>query len=285
MSDDPPLNNPAGRLYSLLGLLRSMPDQPISGAWENILEVPGERLGGSIGVVARLVPEIDAAVQAPGRERQAALVSQYRQEWLTASFPLAKPFNEAVRTILPSDAAYLALGGIADYLAVAAPDGVVPDDQQQEDLLALIQATIEAVTADTDLPQEVAHLILKRLSEMEAALRHIQIGGPLMVKHATEALMGAVDAARATNDKAHAATILRRVFATAGAILTVFTAGGQIQPSLEAWEGYARELTPAHVHVVQPPPLQIESGAQPEEVLDGEVVDTGDDGQVVARSG
>ena len=259
-----------------------MSGEPISAAWESILGVPGEQLGVSIGAVAQLVPQIDAAVRSPGRERQAALVSQYRQEWLTASFPLAQPFNESVRAILPSDAAYLALGGIADYLAVSAPDGVVPDDQQQEELLGLLQAATEAVTADTDLPQEIAHLILKRLSEVEEALRHVQIGGPLAVKHATEALMGAVNAARATNDKAHIATTLRHVFATAGVIWTIFTGGGQIQPSLEAWEGYAHELTPAHVHIAEPAPLQIESGLQAEDVLNGEVVDTGvDKGSIV----
>ena len=278
MPGDPPLNNPAGRLYSVLGVLRSMPDQPISQVWKHILGAPGEQLGETIGAVARLVPQIDAAVQVPGRERQAALVSQYRQEWLTASFPLATPFNDAVRTILPSDAAYLALGGIADYLAVTAPDGVVPDNQQQEALLELLQATIEAVTDDNDLPREVAHLILQRLSEVEAALRHVEIGGPLSVKHATEALMGAVDATRATNDKAHVAMTLRRVFATAGVIWTIFTGGGQIQPSLEAWEGYAHELTPAYVNIVPPSPLQIGSGLQADELLDGEVVSTGDDG-------
>ncbi len=88
--------------------------------------------------------------------------------------------------------------------------------------------------------------------------------------------MGAVDAARATNENARLAPTLKRVFATAGAILTIFTAGAQMQPSLEAWEGYAHELTPARVHVVQPPPLQIGSGLQAEEVLEAEVVDAED---------
>lgn len=112
-------NNPAGRLYLLIEQLRSMPDQPISAAWAKLLDVPDEQVGAKIGVVAQLVPQIDAAVQAPGRERQAALVSQYRQEWLTATFPLAQPFNEPVRTILPSDDAYRTLGGIADYLGLS----------------------------------------------------------------------------------------------------------------------------------------------------------------------
>jgi hypothetical protein len=52
----------------------------------------------------------------------------------------------------------------------------------------------------------------------------------------------------------------------------------QIQPALQAWEGFAHELTPAHVHVVpQAAPLQLESGPQAEEVLDGEALDATED--------
>jgi hypothetical protein len=208
-----------------------------------------------------------------GRERQAAVVAQYRQEWLTATFPLAQPFNQVVKSILPSDQGYLALGGIVDVLAADASDGVVPSEGERDKLSDLLQGTIDEVSAD-DLPEEVSHLILQRLSEVEAALRHIRLGGPAAVKHATEALIGAVDTARATDEKSWAAPSLKRVLATAGVFWTIFTAGGQIQPTLEAWEGYAHELTPGHVHVVQPGPLQIESGPPTDEPPDAEVVET-----------
>ena len=51
--------------------------------------------------------------------------------------------------------------------------------------------------------------------------------------------------------------------------------------------GFAHELTPAHVHVVpQAAPLQLESGPQAEEVLDGEALDATEDvGQAPTRSG
>jgi hypothetical protein len=47
------------------------------------------------------------------------------------------------------------------------------------------------------------------------------------------------------------------------------------------------ELTPAHVHVVpQAAPLQLESGPQAEEVLDGEALDATEDvGQAPTSSG
>jgi hypothetical protein len=279
-------NNPAGRLYMLIGELRSMQDEPISAAWEKILDVPADRIGANIGVVAQLVPQLDQAVLGEGRERQAAVVAQYRHEWLTATFPLGQPFSQAVKSILPSDQGYLALGGIVDVLAADASDGVVPSESERDKLSDLLRATIEEVNAD-DLPQEVAHLVLQRLSEVEGALRHIRLGGPAAVKHATEALMGAVDTARATDERSWAAPSLKRVVAIAGVAWTIFTAPVQIKPALKEWEGYARELTPAHVHVVQQPaPLQIESGPQAEEVLDAELMDAdevvGDDGQASA---
>ena len=279
-------NNPAGRLYMLIGELRSMQDEAISAAWGKILGVPADRVGENIGVVAQLVPQLDQAVQGEGRERQAAVVAQYRQEWLTATFPLAQPFNQPVKSILPSDQSYLALGGIVDGMAAEASDGVVPSEDERNTLSDLLQATIEEVGAD-DLPQEVAHLILQRLSDVETALRHIRLGGPAAVKHATEALMGAVDTARATDERSRAAPSLKRVAAIAGVAWTIFTAPVQIKPALKEWEGYARELTPAQVHVVQKAaPLQIESGPQAEEVPDAEVVDDDEhDGQAADASG
>ena len=261
----------------LIGELRSMQDEAISAAWEKILGVPADRVGENIGVVAQIVPQLDQAVQG---ERQAAVVAQYRQEWLTATFPLAQPFNQPVKSILPSDQSYLALGGIVDGMAADASDGVVPSEGERNTLSDLLQVAIEEVNAD-DLPQEIAHLILQRLSDVETALRHIRLGGPAAVKHATEALMGAVDTARATDERAWAAPSLKRVAAIAGVAWTIFTAPVQIKPALMEWEGYARELTPAHVHVVQKTaPLQIESGPQAEEVPDAEVVDDDEhDGQ------
>ncbi len=264
-----------------------MPDETISGAWGKILDVPTESIGVHIGLVAQLVPQLDQVVQREGRERLAAVVAQYRQEWLTSTFPLAQPFNQAVKSILPSDQSYIALGSLADALAIAAPDGPAPDEARRTELSELLRAATEETMADTELPADIAHLIVQRLSEVEMALRHVRLGGPLAVKRATEALMGAVDVARATDEKARAAPSLKRVFAIAGVVWTIFTVPAQIQPALQAWEGFAHELTPAHVHVVpQAAPLQLESGPQAEEVLDGEALDATEDvGQAPTRSG
>jgi hypothetical protein len=280
-------NNPAGRLYLLIGELRSMSDETISAAWGKILGVPTESIGAHIGLVAQLVPQLDQVVQSEGRERLAAVVAQYRQEWLTSTFPLAQPFNQAVKSILPSDQSYLALGSLADALAIAAPDGPAPDEATRTELSELLRAATEEAMADAELPADIAHLIVQRLSEVEMALRHVRLGGPLAVKRATEALMGAVDVARATDEKARAAPSLKRVFAIAGVVWTIFTAPVQIQPALQAWEGFVHELTPAHVHVVpQAAPLQLESGPQAEEVLDGEALDATEDvGHAPTRSG
>ncbi len=116
-----------------------MSDETISAAWGKILGVPIESIGAYIG----LVPQLDRVVQSEGRERLAAVVAQYRQEWLTSTFPLAQPFNHAVESILPSDQSYLALGSLADALAIAAPDGPTPDEATRTELSELLRAATE----------------------------------------------------------------------------------------------------------------------------------------------
>jgi hypothetical protein len=162
--------------------------------------------------------------RARGASGSPAVVAQYRQEWLTSTFPLAQPFNHAVKSILPSDQSYLALGSLADALAISAPDGPAPNEATRTELSELLRAATEEAVADAELPADIAHLIVQRLSEVEMALRHVRLGGPLAVKRATEALMGAVDVARAADEKARAAPSLKRVFAIAGVVWTILTA-------------------------------------------------------------
>lgn len=247
-----PHNNPAGRLYDLLGRLRDTQNGTIAAVWAQILDVSEPTVRERLGSVAELVTQIDAAVDLPDMQAFVGPVNRYRNEWLEAIFPLQHPFSAAVGDVKPGELAYETLGTVAAHLGAVAPDGAVPSEEQQTELLAKLQGIIEEVTGDTDLPQEVAHLILRRLSDVEAALRHIDIGGPLAVQRATEALMGAVAAASVTNKKARAAKTLARVFATAGVIWTVFTGGAEVQPSIEAWEGYAHELNAGPAHVAQP---------------------------------
>jgi hypothetical protein len=70
---------------------------------------------------------------------------------------------------------------------------------------------------------------------------------------------------------------LRKVFATAGVIWAVFTGPADVQPSIEAWEGYARLLNAGPAHVGQTAPHQAPVAVDPDEVVvDAEVVSDAD---------
>jgi hypothetical protein len=239
--------------------------------------------------VAELVTQIDVALQAPELDPYLKLFRRHRDDYLNAIFPLGTSFDSNARAVSPSQVAYEDLGALATHLALVTPDGPAPSDEDRANLLEELQALIAEVTDDTGLPAEIARLIVRRLSEVEAALRHIDIGGPDAVRLATEALMGAVEAVSYTNEKARAATVLRRVFATAGAIWAVFTGPTDVQPSIEAWEGYAHVLAAAPAHVAQAASQEAGVTVEAEEVVDAEVVDAdgqaGTDDDAVGLSG
>jgi hypothetical protein len=242
------INNPAGRLYLLLTRLRETDgDKPLIGTWSDILGEPEELVRTHLGAVAELVTQIDAAVAEPGREQVAAPVARYRGQWLEAVFPLGRPFSEPTTNVRPSDEAYEALGLVAAILEAVTPDGAIPSKEDRDVLIERLVILIQEVTNDEQLPEEVAHLIVTRLTEIEVALHHIDIGGPEAIRQATEALMGAAVASSAVNEKTRNARIIKNVMAVAGSIYVLFAAGPAIQKSLEAWPIVVQEITSGHI--------------------------------------
>lgn len=264
--EEPLINNPAGRLYLLLGRLRAIEGPVgIGAAWASVLDVPEEMVEAHIGKVALLVSQIEEAVAVPGRERIATAVNRYRTDWLRAALPLHVGFNQQVHKIKPSDESYEALGLVADYLLAVASVGSVPSEEEQADRLKELQALIEDVRAAEELPERVRHLILDRLSAVEAALQHINIEGPEGVQHALEALLGAAFATTVTNERTAKSKIIRRVMGTAGVIWVMFTSGPTAQKSLDAWTEMFHEL-PAGPAQTQPAAHDLRmnaDGAQP----------------------
>jgi len=224
------LNNPAGRLYSLLGQLRKHENMPISRAWGHVLGVPEGMVREHLGDVAQLVSLIDEAVAAPERERIAAPVKRYRSQWIEAAFPLQHNFTEDVQNIRPTDEAFESLGFVADHLAVVASDGEIPAEGTRIELVDSLRAVITDVGSDEALPEDVAHLMIQRLSAVEAAILHIEVGGPNAVRLATEALIGS-----SVTNSSRAATLSKRALAIAGVVWVAFSSGPTVQQSINAW--------------------------------------------------
>lgn len=238
------LNNPAGRLYLLFEqLLESSGDVSIQSAWGSILGIPSETVGGQMGKVAALVTQIDEAVSEPGRERIAMTVNRYRPNWLLAAQPFQFALSDAVTNIRPSPEAFEALGVVAELLGQIAPDESEPSEEERERRLDDLRALREEVRADEELPERVRHLIVERLTAVEAAIEHINIGGSEAVQHALEALLGAALATTVTNEKTAKSKIIKKVMSTAGVIWVVFTSGPTAQQSIEMWTGAYNELT------------------------------------------
>jgi hypothetical protein len=93
-----------------------------------------------------------------------------------------------------------------------------------------------------DLSDEARVVILDRLNDVLHALDQIDIGGPAAVRHATEALAGAIDlcALRAFWSSPAAA----KARAVVVALWIAFTAPGAVHEALPVWEQGIRGLMP-----------------------------------------
>ena len=263
-----------------------MSDETISAAWGKILGVPIESIGAHIGLMAQLVPQLDQVVQSERRERLAAVVAEYRQEWLTSTFPLAQPFNQAVnpscqaisRTShsgawptpwpsLPLTAPLLTRRREPSCRSCFAPPlrRPWPTPSCPPTLPSNCPAPLRGRNGAEACPP-------RRSAGSEARYRSPRGRCGRREGDRREGASGSQPQARVCYSR-------RR--------LDDLTAPAQIQPALQAWEGFVHELTPAHVHVVpQAAPLQLESGPQAEEVLDGVALDATEDvGQAPTRSG
>jgi hypothetical protein len=269
-----PLNNPAGRLYGLLESFNEG-EGSIADVWAHILEVQAPMVRERLGGVAQLVTQIDAALEAPEMSAYLTTFARHRNDFLETIFPLAHSFNEPADHVKPSKHGIEDLATLAAHLGAVAPEPG-PSEEERTKLLDDLQALIDQVEGDTDLPSEIAHLIVRRLLDVELALRHVNIGGPEAVRRATEALIGATVALRHTNENARRATSLRKVFAIAGVIWAAFTGPADVRPSIEAWEGYAHLLDAGPAHVAQTAPHRAGVAVDPDEVVDAEVVPDAD---------
>jgi hypothetical protein len=222
-------------------------------------------VGGQLGKVAALVTQVDEAASEPDRGRIAVTVDRYRPKWLLAAQPFQFTLNDALANILPSDESYEALGMVADLLGAIAPDESEPSEEERARRLEELRGLREEVRADDELPERVRHLIVDRLTAVEAAIEHINIGGSEAVQHALEALLGAALATTVTNEKTAKSKIIRKVMGTAGVIWIVFTSGPATQQSIEAWTGIYHGLAagPAQTQTVAAQPTPSPSPPEP----------------------
>jgi len=265
-------DNPAGRLHELLTKLGQREQtSSLLDAWASVLDVDAEDVIVHLGRVAELVRQTQDTVDRMGEEVFMQTVQRYRAVWARPIFPPDHAFSNRLSKVLPGPQALEALGMVSVHLHSTAPDGVMPDDAQTEQLKTQVRELIEEVRLAEELPKDLKHMVILRLQDVEDALEHLEIGGPSAVRHATEAVLGNV-ALMTGGTSSIKSTTIQRVFATVAIAWAIFSAPPTIENSLESWEKAIPQLTAAiekpfgspeaESPVPDPPPVDGDGGTE-----------------------
>jgi hypothetical protein len=247
----PYYDNPAGRLHDLLARLAEQHSGgSVLNAWAAVLEVEQADVAVRLGRVAELVRQIQEAVDQADEDALRAPVQRYRAAWARPIFPEDQPFNAELKKVLPDAASMEALNLVSAQLHSIAPEGKVPEEGELDRLKSELRELIDGVQAASDVPPEVKHLFISRLRAVEQAIEHLEVGGPSAIRQAMEAVIGSVVY---TEDPATVAKsqTFRNVMATLLIIWSVFSAGPEIQQSIEAWHEVVPALVPGSDHPPQ----------------------------------
>jgi hypothetical protein len=237
-------DNPAGRLHDLLARLQESPgSNPVIAAWAEVFGVQQDEVVVHLGPVADLVRQIQNAADKSGQQALLAPVGRYRTAWARPIFPVDQAFDAALHKVLPDGAAMEALDTVSALLHATAPDGVVPGDGELETRKEELRNLIDEVEVATEIPDELKHLLIDRLRDVEEAIEHLNIGGPGAVKRAMEAAMGSLLTTPQTSQAAAKSPTVRKVVTTLWVIWAIFSAGQPVHQSIEGWTETVQMVT------------------------------------------
>jgi hypothetical protein len=238
----PYYDNPAGRLHELLRQLGEQDkNAAIVAGWAQVLQVAESDVVLRIGAVFELVREIQEAVDELDDDILRAPVSRLRDQWARPIFPLDIAFLDTLSNVLPPAEALESLGLVAAQLSLRVPEGKVPTVDELTALKTQLRDLVGAVREADDLTEDVKHVIVARLLDVETAIEHIHVGGPEAVRRATEAVVGTMVRTAQPGGKNH--QTLKRVLATLGVLWVAFSAGPTVNNALEAWPDAVRQIT------------------------------------------
>ncbi len=236
-------DNPAGRLYGLLAAIKGMTEvTTLSNAWANALEIEETELPLRLADVARLIPDLQKAVDRAGDDVHTRLVTRHRSSWANLIFPFQHPFGAMLKDVsLPSDDAMDALASLSSHLHHLAPDGRIPSVDEVEKLREQIDTLRGDITA-SDLPDDVKALVLLRLEAIADALAHLSVTGPGGVRSAIEALIGTAVVSGGAEKTSAKSSAWKGVWTVVAVACTLFMSGPGVQASIEAWPQVAQHV-------------------------------------------
>lgn len=223
-------------------------EQPGNGslgdAWATVLGVAAEDIAVHLGEVANLIRETQEAASNAGEDALLPMVGRFRDSWTQPVFPRDYAFKDRLDYVLPDQNSLDTLGVVSAHLHAIAPEGVVPSENELERRKEELRSLIDEVGAATDIPDEVKHLLIARLRDVEEAIEHLNVGGPGAIQRAMEAAMGSVFTTPEALGVAAKSPIVKKMFTTLLVIWAIFSAGQPVHDSIEGWGDTIQMLGP-----------------------------------------
>ncbi|MGY0535943.1 hypothetical protein ACW14X_00395 [Nocardioides sp. YJ-D4] len=194
------LNNPAGRLLYWLELGDQRPKgESAMGQWCVVFGLDASKVGDR-AECARRGTMLAALGQAARREAE-QLPEMFQPAVMLTHFNEVESALDQF-TILPSTTmqqmfaqmqgtGWQSLRMLDAILSTQRPEHVI-DEGTKESLIEQVRSLIDEVTDDSDLALDLKQFILRRLEEVERALRETLLTGTYPVEQATDALIGAM---------------------------------------------------------------------------------------------
>lgn len=234
----------SSRLHALLTALGAQEhNRSLRYGWSQVLGVPEDDVQfGELGlpVVARLVSgsgdEAERAATEVGLPLRSALVSEWSKPVYAPGANLDGPIHQ--QAVSPEALAYL--DSVASVLRTSEHHPAVPEGDEVADLLRQVSELSESVEVSTELPEDVRQALLRRIAQLRFAIENARIGGPEGVKQAVELLLGSA----AVRAQFIPRPTVQKILVVAAVVFGVFTAGPEVQASLEAWPDIVQTLMP-----------------------------------------
>lgn len=264
------MNNPAGRLHSLLTRARKIaPNTKNGDAWQQMLDMPGRDdtlLLQRIGTVFALPEETRRAVLTLENVNHKNLLywTPGVHQALVNSQPLGAQWN-AVREALTDQGIFVSLDYCSDQLSRFRPEPEIEPEAVREIQKHTQDLYDEVLSAEID--EDLRVLLLTHLRDMQTALADYQIKGAAGLSRAAHAAMGDIRMQPAPlKVKVLASELGRRAMAIFRGTAMVVQFGANVLRITDGSEALNEWL-------LESPPVVTSAPTDSVKAIDGDVVD------------
>lgn len=223
--------------------------RPLRQAWAEVLSIPPADVQyGQFGLplVARVLSGAVAEAERADADVGVLLRRDFIQEWRKPIFTPSGTLDAAVQQQPVGHEAMAYLATIASVLQRRDGSQALPGADELADLLDQVDDLSSSIEASPDLPAEAKRVLLRKINEVRFTIENVRIGGPEGVHEAVEALVGAT----VVRSNAVPDWMRSRIAVFLVAFYAVFTAGPDIQASIDSWGDIGRPVIEAASEVL-----------------------------------